>query len=100
MVMRFYWGSAVGHAYAYLQSPRDGREGDQSGVSQDPHFTASDNILDNERETDTDDPDFEFTLDDRNDDDWDGADDGIDDGDDSHYTFHVADELFAPIDDP
>jgi hypothetical protein len=28
------------------------------------------------------------------------ADDGIDDGDDSHYTSHVADELFAPIDDP
>jgi hypothetical protein len=71
--MRFYWGSVVGHTYAYLQSPRDGREGDQSGVSQDPHFTASDNILENERETDTDDPDFEFTLDDRNDDDWDGA---------------------------
>ena len=95
--MRFYWGSAVGHTYAHFQSPQDGREGDQLGVSQDPHCTASDNILEGERETDTNDPDFEVTLDARSDDEWNGADNGIDDGDDSHYTLHVADELFAPI---
>jgi hypothetical protein len=98
MVMRFYGGSVVGHIYADLQLPRDGHAGDQSSISQDPH-AVSDNILESELETDADDPDLEFTLDARDDDDWDGAEDGIDDGDDSHYIRHVADELFAPIGD-
>jgi hypothetical protein len=98
MVMRFYGGSAVGHIYSHSQLPRDGYEGDQSSISQDPH-AVSDDISENEHETDTSDPDLEFTLDARDNDDWDGAEDGIDDGDDLHYTLHVADELFAPMGD-
>ena len=98
MVMRFYGGSAVGHIYAHLQLPRDGCHGDQPDISQG-HHAVSENILENEHEIDTGDPDLEFTLDARDDDDWDGTEDGIDDEDDSHYTHHVADELFAPMDD-
>jgi hypothetical protein len=82
-----------------LQSPRDEQEGDQSSVSQDPHCSISDDTLENERETNADDPELEFTLDARDDDDWDGTEYGIDDGDDSRDTLHMADELFAPMDD-
>ena len=98
MVMRFYGGSAVGHIYAHLQLPRGGHEGDQSSISQDPD-AVSDNVSENECETETDDPDLEFTLDARDDDDWDGADDDIDDGHDSHHTLHMAGELFTQMHD-
>ena len=98
MVMRFYEGSAVGHIYAHLHLPRDEHEGDESSISQDSH-AVSDNVSENERETDADDPDLEFTLDARDDDDWDSADDDIHDGDDSYPTLHMAGELFTPMHD-
>jgi hypothetical protein len=97
MVMRFYWGSAIGHTYAHMQSSRDGHEGGISSGSQDPICAVSDDTLEDEREIIVDHPDLEFTLESNDDDDWDGADDVIDDRDDSYYALHAADELFAPM---
>jgi hypothetical protein len=95
MVMRFYWGAAIGHTYAHAQSSRTGHEDDLSNISDDPDRVVPDPVLENDREINTD--ELEFTLDVHDCDDWDDVDDGMVDGDDLHDTLGMADELFAPM---
>ena len=95
MVMRFYWGSAVGHTYAHAQSSRETREDDSSNVSEAVNCVVPDDVSENDREIDAGEPELEFTLDVHDGDDWDDVVDGMVDGDDLHDS--MADELFAPM---
>jgi hypothetical protein len=92
MVMRFYWGSAVGHAYAHAQSSRERCEDDISSVSE---ALNGDDVLENDREINAGDSQLEFTLDVQDGDEWDDPDDDMVDGDDLYDS--TADELFAPM---
>jgi hypothetical protein len=97
IVMRFYWGSAIGHTYAHKQSSHDEHESHPSTTAEDTPCVVSDDILEQDREIDIDDPDVELLLDVRDDDNWDDADEEVVDGGDPHDTLHSDDELFVPV---
>lgn len=93
MVMRFYWGSAVGHTYAHAQSSAEGH--DPSSVP-DASCLVPDDLLEDDREIDAGDPELEYKLDDHDDDDWgDDVDGQMIREDELHDS--TADELFAPM---
>jgi hypothetical protein len=103
MVMRFYWGSAVGHTYANVQSSPEGHEDNSSSVSDASHCLVPDDVLEDDREIDAGDPELEHTLDNHDDDDWgddvDGRMIGEDDLGEDDLHDSTADELFAPMSD-